>query len=361
MLTGRPKPGVTDEQVAHALRDMDGMRYVAGQHEVSANGEHHYQVYLQCSRTVRASHISKATRAVWRSCHFILQSKNGGTAQDCKEYCTKEDTRHDGSKPFEFGDMCNGRGQRSDRVAAVNAILDGAAPVEVVRDNPNLLHLWSSIQGFYRSASVRRARDLAAGRTIQPLRWQQQAMSVLSAQGDRQVLWIVDRRGGSGKSVLMGILQGRAGQCCQLGAGRSGDLVHAWRSAGMPTTLLFDLARARSEFLSNIMELIENFKSGFVFAPKFDSATIPCSGIKVIVVSNDIPPTRDDGKLMWTADRYDVRTLAKGHFTLGDDPTLYELPEGEPWTKEEREELSLIKFKGTLTREPKAAAPGNWR
>jgi len=96
-----------------------GARYAIYQEELGEETHtHHLQGYIEMDRPVRFSHFNK-----WlEGAHF---EKAQGTGEQCTDYCSKEDTRVDGTEPFVFGELGRGQGSRSDIVALRDAIKSG--------------------------------------------------------------------------------------------------------------------------------------------------------------------------------------------------------------------------------------------
>jgi len=110
--------------------------------------------------------------------------------------------------------------------------------------------------------------------------WQQEAIKLLYGQDERQVLWIMDSKGGKGKSFLAKWL------CVMWDAfyvegGKKADISYAYQ---MQKTVVFDLSRQTQEFVN--YSTIESFKNGVIFSPKYASTTKFFTPARVIVFSN---------------------------------------------------------------------------
>lgn len=93
--------------------------------EIGESGTRHFQGYIEMSKPCRPSKFKELKGA-----HF---EKAQGTPEQCKDYCTKEDTRAEG--PFEFGEISEGQGQRSDLISLRDAVRDGRRGRELFDDD----------------------------------------------------------------------------------------------------------------------------------------------------------------------------------------------------------------------------------
>jgi hypothetical protein len=104
-----------------------GARYMVFQEEVGEQGTYHLQGYVEFPKAVRWSHIK---RYLGDRVHL---DNARGTPEQCKAYCTKEDTRVGG--PYEFGEMGGCQGKRSDLLALRDAVREGKRGRELFDDD----------------------------------------------------------------------------------------------------------------------------------------------------------------------------------------------------------------------------------
>lgn len=129
-----------------------------------------------------------------------------------------------------------------------------------------------------------------------PRPWQEALIDII--KGDphsRQILWIADPVGGSGKSVLTNHL------CCEydgilLSDSKEGDMAFAYKGESL---VIFDVARLTSmDACKACFEIAEKFKNGRLFSPKYSSSTKQFKVPHVLFLSNQSPPPG-----VWTEDR----------------------------------------------------------
>lgn len=100
-------------------------RYIVFQEEVGASGTPHLQGYIEFNTPRRMAYIKNALEE-----EAIHLEPARGTANECKAYCTKEDTRVGG--PYELGIMGGSQGKRNDLLALRDAIKSGASLKELI-------------------------------------------------------------------------------------------------------------------------------------------------------------------------------------------------------------------------------------
>lgn len=141
-------------------------------------------------------------------------------------------------------------------------------------------------------------------------KWQQALVDSLKAQNNRQIMWIYDKHGGNGKSVLSNYLIDNHGAfLCNNGALR--DISCAFDGE---ETVIFDLPRTTiAEDGKDYVpyRIMEMFKDGRMFSSKYNSCLKRFKSCKVVVMANFLPDTT---KL--SADRWDIRTLDNGVLSL---------------------------------------------
>ena len=101
-------------------------KYAVFQEEMGKNGTPHLQGYIEFNKPVKMS---------WLKNHIddtVHVEKAMGNGQQCRDYCTKEDTRIGG--PYEFGQL-QGQGKRNDLLKLRDAIRDGKRGRELFEDD----------------------------------------------------------------------------------------------------------------------------------------------------------------------------------------------------------------------------------
>lgn len=112
--------------------------------------------------------------------------------------------------------------------------------------------------------------------------------------GDREILWLYDKWGNTGKSALAKHLALRCGWYV-LQSGRAADL--AYCVGPKHTAYIFDLSRAGA-ITSDFYSAAESVKNGLVFSSKYESGTKIFDTPWVVVLANCLPVTT-----AWSQDR----------------------------------------------------------
>ena len=112
------------------FRELSGCVYKVFQEEVGENGTHHLQGYLYFEKKIRLAAVKKIDgRAHWEMAK--------GTPQQNTDYCTKNETRKEGSWPFTEGLMPQ-QGRRSDLEGVYKAIENGATVNDIIECAPEV-------------------------------------------------------------------------------------------------------------------------------------------------------------------------------------------------------------------------------
>ena len=114
-------------------------------------------------------------------------------------------------------------------------------------------------------------------------RWQKSVLNLMKSQDDRQVLWIKDDVGNSGKSFLATYLM-RTGKSFVVEGGSTRDLSYAYEDQPY---VIFDFCRSQKEFVN--YHIIEAFKNGRMFSSKYQSSLRVFEPAKVVCFANFEP------------------------------------------------------------------------
>lgn len=276
------------------------LKYACWQLEIApTTGQPHLQGYGELKsghrprlRAVKALFCGDFARTV----HVEARQ---GTRDQARDYCRKEDTRAPGHLPQEFGRWGQGRGERMDLEAVRDMIANGASLEQIDCSEHSRVAInaerWCRRLISYRIRDLQRLPDI----TLRP--WQESLLAELSGTPDpRRIIWIYDPEGGKGKSTFSKWLTlTRPGKVARFHGGSYADVAFAY---GCEPIVLWDLPRTQMDKCP--YGLMENFKNGCLFSPKYESTTKMFDTPHIVVFSNTIPKTD-----VWTEDRYDVREI----------------------------------------------------
>lgn len=126
------------------------------------------------------------------------------------------------------------------------------------------------------------------------------ALEELENQDDRKILWIVDEKGGEGKTYFGKWLESQK-NAFFIQNGKSQDIAQAYRKQKY---VVMDYTRDYEDYIN--YSVLESFKNGRIFAPKYESKVIKMTPAKVICFSNWMP---DQTKL--STDRWKIIEIPK--------------------------------------------------
>lgn len=206
-----------------------------------------------------------------------------GTLKQNEDYCSKDDTHLEG--PFVFGERPkNSRGKRTDLEDIKEMIKEEGLSKEVKESNefrkyPN----WcKELNSMYRKDRLR--KDIkeefknAVLTDIQKI-WEK----LILTQNDRQLLWIYDPYGNSGKSWFARYMYAKhKAYIAQNGTTR--DLMEAYNDEDI---VIIDLTRSEEEKIN--YSIIEKWKNGVIFKSKYYSNTEIRKPIKLCIMANFEP------------------------------------------------------------------------
>ena len=112
--------------------------------------------------------------------------------------------------------------------------------------------------------------------------WQRVALTMLKHQNDRQISWIIDEEGNTGKTFICKYLRDNRNTIV-LEGGRTCDLAHAYNCEPV---VCFNFGRDYAEVNYKFMA---NLKDGYLFSSKYDSNVKRFKPPKIIAVSNFRP------------------------------------------------------------------------
>lgn len=294
------------------LQAADWVKYGVVGKEVGANGTPHLQGYLRLQKQMRQKKAFDRLADLFEKRPHMEPAK--GSAKKNKIYCSKE------GNFVEWGDLPK-PGTRTDLHAMRDSIEAGKCWEYLAREHTSAharYHKWGE---QYRDKILdREAKEelMQEFRSAEMRDWQKRVIKRLKAQNRRQVLWVIDKAGGMGKTWLAKYL------CVMQDAfycegGKKSDIAFAYKRQ---ETVVFDLTRSTQEFVN--YSIIESFKNGMMFSGKYESTVKVFKPAKVVVFSNWRPEV---DKL--SIDRWDILDLepevfiaARASATCSSDSTI---------------------------------------
>eukprot|EP00967_Tisochrysis_lutea_P094002 scaffold136367_cov16-Tisochrysis_lutea.AAC.2 len=163
-------------------------------------------------------------------------------------------------------------------------------PTEFVKFNRGLRALQDELQ------------ETPADEGLHPYPWQQRLLDMVTGDpDDRTIVWVLDRRGGVGKSRLAKHLVLNYGAI--LLEGRLQDMCYTYNKEPIA---VFDISRAAAEHSDHLYSMAEKLKNGLYLSTKYESRQKVFNPPHVIFFANQHPDYEK-----WSRDRIKVIDLDK--------------------------------------------------
>lgn len=270
--------------------------------EVGESGTPHLQIFFILKKRTRFAALQKKLlTATGISSH--IECANGTNDQAANYIKANED------KPnpifWEHGCYPKGRGERTDIKDFFAAVKRGAANEVLAEEYPKEFAKYHAAANKYRKSIKEEAHKATQKIKYEklPLRkWQRHALNKALEQDDRTVTWIHDPVGNLGKSWFGNWLVVNQ-DAFLIEGGRNADIAEAY---DYQSIVVFDYTRCQQERVN--YAVIESFKNGRIFSPKYESRLKIFESCKVICLSNF-----DPDRTMLSADRWQVLTYDGPH------------------------------------------------
>lgn len=261
------------------------LKYLIYGREVGISLTPHLQGFLITKQPMRMT----AVKALLGNDTIHLESAAGRDEQAI-EYCRKD------GDIYEYG-VHSHSGQRTDLDIFKASVKDGNRCMKFIREHH------SEIVAKYPNFVKEYVRDNIEKPIIvcHPFRkWQAWLNAKLNRDpNDREVIFIVDKVGNSGKTWFAKWYVSRHDHSQYICPGRRQDVAHLIESNRV---YFMDCARSMSEFIP--YHLIEEIKNGMVFSSKYQSHINELRTNHIVVLTNEYPSMT---KL--SADRYKIKVI----------------------------------------------------
>lgn len=272
-------------------------------------------VYLVCGKETGEEgtpHLQgfvsfKKKQYLARAKRILLNNEEGHfsvarTIKNSIEYCKKDDDWFEHGTPThevqEINRQNTNQGKRNDLELFKEDVKmhQGKATMEQMRE------IHSEIASKYPQFFREYIND-CANQPIIPIgelkEWQQSLKNILDGEPDsRQIIFVVDVQGNTGKTWFSMYMVGQTKQCQCLNPGKFADMAFALNNNN--EIVIIDAPRSKQgEYLQ--YDFLEAVKNGYVFSPKYESRYKQFKSPHVVVMMNEEP---DMAKL--SADRYNI-------------------------------------------------------
>lgn len=255
------------------------IQYLCGQVEVGQQGTRHIQAYLQLKKDQRHSYL----RDMFERRAHIEWCRNN---EFCKDYCVKEETRVEG--PWEFGQWKQNKGPHGGRT--LGQLMALSHEERLTLNAPQYNSLVRAEEHWRKHLKRERGPFRYPYRT-----WQRQLLARLGVVEDRQIIWIYDPQGGSGKTRF-GSWLGSETNSIYITIEKKENLLYMVEDYHY--TIIMDVARSELEFLN--YATLEKLKDGFWVNGKYEGKRVYREDpAQVIVMANQMPDTDKLSKDRW--------------------------------------------------------------
>jgi len=284
-----------DDGDREKIQNADWIQYsIIGKEIAPTTGTPHLQGYVQVKTRMRLGGVTDKLNALLGKAVFTAAAKAGLKAN--KAYCSKSgDVTEDG--------IAVSQGERTDIKDFLAAAAEGKDdytlgvefPKEFAKYHRAGEKMRKSAKSRVSAAAIKEKYLSAELRT-----WQGIVVRKMEQQNDRKVLWIADEEGNHGKSWLGNWLMANK-DAFLIEGGKVADIAHAFECQEW---VAIDLTRAQAEKAEYIYSVIESFKNGRIFSPKYESSMKLFKPCKVVVFANWYPQ-----KELLSDDRWEIISL----------------------------------------------------
>lgn len=237
------------------------LRYIIFGKEIApTTGTKHLQGYCELGKQFTMGQLKKHFH---KTAHY---EKRRGTQQEAITYCKKEGDFEEFGTPKKDKQACG----ESRWNNILQDVKDGLTYEQLLDKHPGscarYLQGVKNIMNTVHNGNARRALIAKLDKCKLNI-WQQDAVKLYLEQNDREILWVLDPVGGIGKSFLANWLEMKH-NAFVISNGKSQDIAHAWN---LQEHIVFDFTRSKRESIN--YDILEQFKNGRVFSPKYDSIT----------------------------------------------------------------------------------------
>lgn len=269
---------------------VDNCKYIVIGKEVGEQGTPHLQGFFIAKKQKRMSTWTNTIKKLTGKQPYTTPAN--GSNDQAADYCKKDGVY------FENGAYPKGKGTRTDIKEFLEAAAKGASDIVLAETFPTEFAKYNKAADKLRTAHERANKfaEVQSKYSEAALRaWQTITIRKLLAQDDRKVTWVYDPVGNIGKSFLANYLVANH-KAYLIEGGKRADVAYAYNYEPI---VVFDYTRSQEEQVN--YSLIESFKNGRMFSPKYQSGMKIFAPCKVLCLSNFDP---DRSKL--SEDRWQV-------------------------------------------------------
>jgi len=272
------------------------IKYIIYQGELCKDGKKHIQGFLQFHKKKRMSVIKKLLND-----NTLHIEPMRGTPEQARLYCTNEYIDKEGNKKelwfsqIEYGEIDNTTsGTRTDLIALRDKIKDGERVDKILLESTDNKEIHNILQYNRTLKKLEQVVRYESTKTqllkqFENIKWNKIQTKILEIiadrPDDREVNWIYDEDGNTGKSYLSKYLQ-LTEDIYYITGGKQNDILYGYEGQEI---VIIDLARTYADNLEHIYTIIENLKNGMYLSTKYETIQKIFKVPHIIVMANFKP------------------------------------------------------------------------
>lgn len=280
---------------------LENVKYAILQEEkCPKTGKCHIQGYLEFDQAIRPGKVKKL---LGKTTHV---EKRRGSQQQAIDYCKKAETAM-GWK-FEYGVPVR-QGKRHDVDTMFQAFKERESTAKFIEENAKLYKNYGPLLEKHEELikdeeNVTKFREKFMDVTMRPI--QELMVHHLEKQNPRQVTWVYDPIGNTGKTWLAQYLHAIKGAAIFTNA-KTADIAFGYKGESI---IVFDFARCVDGRVN--YGVIESLKNGMIFSTKYKSKKKVFEIPKIIIMANFEPEQHN-----LSEDRWDIIDVTTSRCELG--------------------------------------------
>jgi len=282
------------------------IKYMIIQGEHCKDGKKHIQGFIQFNTKQRIEAVKKLLND--KTLHIEVMR---GTPQQARDYCTNQYEDKDGNKKdiwmsqYEYGELDTTiSGTRTDLITLKNKIVDGNKIQDILIESNDSKEIHNILQ-YNRplKALEEHIQTISIKQKLlkhyEGVKWNKIQLKILDILDnnvdDREVNWIYDEDGNSGKSYISKYLQ-LTRDTYYITGGKQNDILYGYQGQ---QNVVIDLARTYADNIEHIYTIIENLKNGQYLSTKYETKQKLFEIPHIIVMANFKPDMTKLSKDRW--------------------------------------------------------------
>jgi len=279
-----------------ALDIKNNIKYIIYQGEHCQDGKKHIQGFLQLHERKEMTFVKKLLKD--KTLHLEHMR---GTPEQARLYCTNEYIDKEGNKKdlwfnqIEYGEIDHTiSGTRTDLITLRDKIKDGERIDNILLETESSKEIHTILQYNRPLKKLEQQVRYESTKTqllkqFNNIKWnkiQRKILDIIAERpDDREVNWIYDEDGNTGKSYLSKYLQ-LTEDLYYITGGKQNDILYGYEGQEI---VIIDLARTYADNLEHIYTIIENLKNGMYLSTKYETIQKIFKVPHIIVMANFKP------------------------------------------------------------------------